>query len=501
MYFIGYDIGSSSIKAALLDADSGKCLAAAISPSREMPMQVLHTGWAEQDPDRWWSEVINATRLLQQQLSFDPKTVKGIGIAYQMHGLVCVDKQQQVLRPAIIWCDSRAVETGRQALHALGEKYCLTNLLNSPGNFTASKLRWVQENEPHVYERIHKIMLPGDYIAMKLTGQIATTVSGLSEGTFWDFTRQSIADELLRYYNIDPALLAAIVPTFGEQGLLTTAAAEILGLYPGTPVTYRAGDQPNNAFSLNVLQPGEAATTAGTSGVVYAVSDQHAHDSQSRVNTFVHVNNMDGGGVRNGVLMCLNGTGIANSWLKSAVGDMSYPEMNELAATAPIGAGGLQVFPFGNGAERILGNMRIGATVSQLDFNLHGKEHLLRAVQEGIVFGLNYGMDIMAEMGPSIHRVRAGQANMFLSPLFREAFANTANVVIELYNTDGAQGAARGAATGAGYYNFKTAFHGMECLAVIEPQQHLQQQYLEAYGHWLYGLKQRLSLGENADNL
>ncbi|MBV7531946.1 xylulokinase [Chitinophaga sp. sic0106] len=499
MYFIGYDIGSSSIKAALLDADSGKCLASAISPSREMPMQVLHAGWAEQDPESWWQEVINATKILQQQVAFEPATVKGIGIAYQMHGLVCVDKNQEVLRPAIIWCDSRAVEIGRQAFNKLGEQYCLSHLLNSPGNFTASKLRWVKENEPHVFERIHKVMLPGDFIGMKLTGKACTTASGLSEGTFWDFTAQGIAADLLNHYDIDASLLSEIVPTFGDQGNLTAAAAATLGLAAGTPVTYRAGDQPNNAFSLNVLQPGEAATTAGTSGVVYAVTDQHAYDQQSRVNTFVHVNN-EGGGVRNGVLMCLNGTGIANSWLKSVVGDLSYPQMNELAATAPIGSAGLQVFPFGNGAERILANMRVGATVNQLDFNLHGREHMLRAVQEGIVFGLNYGMDIMAEMGSSIHRVRAGQANMFLSPLFREAFANTANVVIELYNTDGAQGAARGAAVGAGYFNLQNAFRGMECLAVIEPEAKLQSQYRESYGQWLYALKQRLSLGELADN-
>ncbi|WP_291914564.1 FGGY family carbohydrate kinase [Chitinophaga sp. CB10] len=499
MYFIGYDIGSSSIKAALLDAESGKCLASAISPSREMPMQVLHAGWAEQDPESWWQEVVNATKILQQQAAFEPASVKGIGIAYQMHGLVCVDRNQQVLRPAIIWCDSRAVEIGRQAFGQLGEQYCLTHLLNSPGNFTASKLRWVKENEPHVYERIHKVMLPGDFIGMKLTGNACTTASGLSEGTFWDFTAQGIAVNLLEHYEIDAALLSDVVPTFGHQGSLTPTAAATLGLAAGTPVTYRAGDQPNNAFSLNVLQPGEAATTAGTSGVVYAVTDQHAYDHQSRVNTFVHVNNQPGN-VRNGVLMCLNGTGIANSWLKSVVGELSYPQMNELAATAPIGSAGLQVFPFGNGAERILTNMRVGATVNQLDFNLHSREHMLRAVQEGIVFGLNYGMDIMAEMGSAIQRVRAGQANMFLSPLFREAFANTANVVIELYNTDGAQGAARGAAVGAGHHTLATAFHGMECLAVIEPQAKLQAQYREAYGHWLYALKQRLSLGELADN-
>ncbi|WP_160713766.1 xylulokinase [Chitinophaga solisilvae] len=487
MYFIGYDIGSSSVKAALLDADSGRCLASAASPSREMPIQVPHAGWAEQDPESWWQEVINATALLRQQAAFDPAAVGGIGIAYQMHGLVCVDKAQQVLRPSVIWCDSRAVDTGNKAFAALGEQYCLEHLLNSPGNFTASKLRWIYENEPHIYERIHKIMLPGDFIAMKLTGEACTTISGLSEGTFWDFAAGSVSKKLLDYYQIDEGLLSAVVPAFGVQGRLTAAAAAVLQLKEGTPVTYRAGDQPNNAFSLNVLQPGEAATTAGTSGVVYAVHDQHAADPQSRVNTFVHVSN-DAQQLRNGVLMCLNGTGIANSWLKNILGSTDYVAMNSEAATAPPGADGLLIYPFGNGAERILANKRTGAAARHLDFNRHGRAHLLRAVQEGIVFGLYYGMEIMSAMGLHIHRVRAGNANMFLSPLFREVFANTADAVIELYNTDGAQGAARGAAVGAGYMNTSNVFHGMECLAVIEPQAALQEQYRDAYGRWLAGL-------------
>jgi len=487
MYLLGYDIGSSSVKAALLDADSGKCVATATSPAREMPMQAPQAGWAEQDPERWWQEVQHATRQLQQQYAFDGKAVAGIGIAYQMHGLVCVDKDQQVLRPSIIWCDSRAVGVGNKAFAQLGQEYCLEHLLNSPGNFTASKLRWVQENEPDVYARIHKIMLPGDFIAMRLTGEACTTISGLSEGIFWDFAANDIAQSLLDYYKIDRALLSAIVPTFGRQGRLTEAAAQLLGLAPGIPVTYRAGDQPNNAFSLNVLQPGEAATTAGTSGVVYAVHNQIAFDEQSRVNTFVHVNNTETD-IRNGVLMCLNGTGILNSWLRDVTGALPYNEMNALAAKAPAGAGGLRIYPFGNGAERILENKDTGATIRNLQFNIHGKEHLLRAAQEGIVFALRYGVDIMTQMQMNIQRVRAGHANMFLSPLFRQVFANTLNVVIELYNTDGAQGAARAAGVGAGVFSLSDAFRGMECIATVEPDKE-QTLYQEVYEEWLKGME------------
>lgn len=487
-YTIGYDIGSSSVKAALLDVETGKCLATAVSPSQEMPMYAPVAGWAEQDPEMWWLEVQNATKKLQQQHPFDGGAVAGIGIAYQMHGLVCVDKDQQVLRPSIIWCDSRAVETGNEAFNALGQNWSLQHLLNSPGNFTASKLRWVQQHEPEIYKRIDKIMLPGDFIAMRLTGEAATTVSGLSEGIFWDFSGRQVSPELLQHYNIEDSLLSTVVPTFGIQGKVTEKAAALIGIAAGTPVTYRAGDQPNNAFSLNVLRPGEAATTAGTSGVVYAVHDHIAFDQESRVNTFVHVNDTPEAH-RNGVLMCLNGTGILNSWLRQVTGKLEYNEMNQLAAQAPPGARGLQIYPFGNGAERILANKETGAVFNGLNFNIHGREHLLRAAQEGIVFALKYGIDIMTAMGLQINRVRAGNANMFLSPVFREIFANTANVVIELYNTDGAQGAARAAGIGAGLYNEQEAFRGMESLATIEPDATLQQHYASIYSQWEEGLQ------------
>lgn len=489
MYLIGYDIGSSSIKAALLDAATGKCLAAATGSADELTINVPRSGWAEQDPEMWWQEVVKATHALQKQHPFDPAKINAIGIAYQMHGLVCVDKDQQVLRPSIIWCDSRAVQTGDEAAHALGEDYTLPHLLNSPGNFTASKLRWVQQNEPKLYARIHKIMLPGDFIALRLTGEATTTLSGLSEGIFWDFAEEEISAPLLQHYGIDRSLLSTIVPTFGEQGKVTEQAASLLGLRAGIPVTYRAGDQPNNAFSLNVLQPGEAATTAGTSGVVYAVHDKVAYDAESRVNTFIHVNSTKEA-IRNGVLMCLNGTGILNSWLRSITGGMDYPKMNDLAAKAPIGADGLQIFPFGNGAERILVNRQPGARIEGLEFGVHHTSHLLRAGQEGIVYALTYGVDIMRDMGLQINRVRAGKANMFLSPLFREAFANTAGVTIELYNTDGALGAARAAGVGSGLYpQLQDAFIGMECLATIEPGKNERVAYGEAYTKW----KERLS--------
>ncbi|SRR5579871_179247 len=484
-YLLGYDIGSSSIKAALLQADSGKIIASAFSPSHEMEIISVKPGFAEQHPEKWWSELINATRQLQQQVSYKPNDIMAIGISYQMHGLVCVDRNLKTLRPSIIWCDSRGVEFGEKAFSALGEEFCLQHFLNSPGNFTASKLKWVKENEPEIYEQIFKIMLPGDYIALKLTGQPATTISGLSEGIFWNYQSNSIAKELLDYYQIDEDLLSSVVPTFGEQARINNEASVILGIAKGTPVCYRAGDQPNNAYSLNVLQPGEIAATAGTSGVVYGVTDRVEYDRRSRVNPFVHVNNTDID-KRYGILLCVNGTGILNSWLrKNVFVGLSYDQINNLAAKSKMGAEGLQFFPFGNGAERILENKNPGANLKGLQFNTHDRTHVARAAQEGIVFALNYGMEIMKEMKMELKTIRAGYANMFLSEVFAQTFSNVSNCSIELYSTDGAVGAARAAGVGSGYYkNFAESFRGMEMVKKIEPETKSLQQTGDIYQGW-----------------
>lgn len=482
---MGYDVGSSSIKATLMDIGTGRVLGSATSPKQEMEILAPQAGWAEQHPGVWWQHVVAVTQEIKQATAFDAGDVKAIGISYQMHGLVAVDAQGEVLRPSIIWCDSRAVEIGRQAATGIGEQICLQNLLNLPGNFTASKLKWVQDNEPDVYQRIAKIMLPGDYIAFKMTDQIKTTPSGLSEGILWDYQKQGVADLVLDHYGLDASFIPDIVPTFSTQGELTRAAAAELGLTAGIPIAYRGGDQPNNALSLNVLEPGEVAATAGTSGVVYGVSDREDYDAKSRVNTFVHVNHTPAA-PRYGVLLCLNGTGILNSWIKHHMsGGLDYPEMNERAATVPVGSEGVVMLPYGNGAERTLENRNLGALVAGIGFNTHSQAHLLRAAQEGIVFALHYGLGIMQQAGVEVKTVRAGHANMFLSPLFGEAFATVTGATVELYNTDGSQGAARGAGLGAGLYADATqAFVGLDCQKTIEPNAAQADAYEEAYGRW-----------------
>ena len=491
---LGYDVGSSSIKATLMDAQTGKVLASATSPDKELEIIAKELGWAEQHPQTWWEYVKTATSKIKAHAEFAPGDVGAIGISYQMHGLVVVDQNKEVLRPSIIWCDSRAVQIGEKAAGDIGAEKCLKRLFNLPGNFTASKLRWVKEKEPGVFAKIHKIMLPGDYIAMKMTGEIKTTPSGLSEGIMWDFESDELAQFVLENYGVSAELIAERIPTFSVQGELTAGAADELGLAAGTKVSYRAGDQPNNALSLNVLEPGEIAVTAGTSGVVYGVGDKKNYDPKSRVNVFVHVNHSKDD-PRYGVLLCLNGTGILNSWLKhNFVPDgLDYPQMNELAAEAAVGSDGLVILPYGNGAERTLENRNIGASVHGWNFNVHKRNHFLRAAQEGIVFALNYGLGIMRDMGIELKTVKAGNANMFLSPLFAEAFATVTGASVELYNTDGSQGAARGAGIGAGIYKDPAdAFAGLKPVKTIEPNEQSTAVYEKAYNSWEDVLKHQL---------
>ncbi len=485
MYILGFDVGSSSVKASLLEAESGKCLGTSFQPKQEMEIIAHKAGWAEQNPEMWWKYLKLALSDVLNQSGISKEGINSIGISYQMHGLVLVDDKMNVLRPSIIWCDSRAVEIGNKAMENIGVNRCMENLLNSPGNFTASKLKWVRDNEPDLYKKIFKIMLPGDYIAMKMTGEIKTTASGLSEGILWDFKKNQLSELILNEYDIDAKLIPDVVPSFSIQGELTANAAGELGLMAGTPVAYRAGDQPNNALSLNVLNPGEIAATAGTSGVIYGVSDQVKYDLQSRVNTFIHVNHSENT-PRLGVLLCASGTGILNSWLKKNTADsLSYDDMNKIASEIPVGSDGLRVFPFGNGAERMFGNRNIGGNISNLNFIIHNKAHLLRAAQEGIVFSLQYGIEIMKNIGIGPKIIRAGNANMFLSPIFRETLANVSGAVIELYDTDGAKGAALGSGIGAGIYkSFEEAFSNLKKLKVVEPDNLNAGQYIQAYNNW-----------------
>ncbi len=482
MLLLGIDVGTSSIKVSVVDAVTQRCIASTQYPETEAGITSLQTGWAEQSPEMWWQHTLQAIKKLNTTNTFDPKQIAAIGIAYQMHGLVLIDKQQQVLRDSIIWCDSRAVETGENALINIGEEICSSCLLNSPGNFTASKLSWVKNNEPEIYKLVYKMMLPGDFIAMKLTGEITTTSSALSEGIFWDFKEDKISEDILQHYDIDKSIIPKIYPLFSEHGRLLPEMSTLLSLTENIPVTYKAGDQLNNALSLNVLQPGEVAATAGTSGVIYAVTDKLIADKFSRVNAFVHVNHTNDK-KRIGVLLCINGTGIMNSWIKKICGDLTYDNINAKASKIEPGSAGLSILPFGNGAERMLRNKMIGAHINNIDLNKHSKAHIFRAVQEGIAFAFRYGLDIMKENGLHPTIIRAGKANLFLSEVFVQSFVNATGVPVELYTNDGSIGAALGAGIGAGVYrSLDEAFSNFKPLQKVEPTN--IKLYEELYKEW-----------------
>lgn len=493
-YFLGIDLGSSSVKVVLMDGETGSTAASAFAPQSEAPISAPQDGWAEQKPNDWWVYLKTALHSALHTAGIPPEAIKAIGITYQMHGLVLVDKHLQTLRPSIIWCDSRAVPYGERAFETLGHNYCLQHLLNTPGNFTAAKLAWVRENEPGIFDRVHKFMLPGDYIAMRMTGEVRTTVPGLSEGMFWDFRENRVSEPLLHCLGIPEEMIPEQVPTFGKQGFLTASAAAELGLPAGIPICYRAGDQPNNALSLNVLNPGEVASTAGTSGVVYGISDQVSTDPKSRINIFAHVNHL-AAVPRLGVMHCTNGVGIQNAWMKRMMASgKSYEEFNDMAAQAPAGSDGVSVLPFGNGAERILENRQIGSSIHGINFNIHDASTLARAAQEGVAFSFKYGMDIMQQTGMSTRIIRAGHANLFLSPVFRTTLATVADAVIELYDTNGAQGAAIGAALGYGHYPTpKEAFQSLRQIAVVEPDSAIRAACIDAYARWKELLRHRLA--------
>ncbi|MFT3705855.1 MAG: FGGY family carbohydrate kinase [Agriterribacter sp.] len=484
MLLLGIDVGTSSVKVSIVDAATSKMIASTQFPDTEAAIISKQPGWAEQEPESWWNFTTQAIQALNNSGKYNPMDIAAIGIAYQMHGLVVLDKNKNVLRPSIIWCDSRSVEIGNDAFAAIGNQYCLDHLLNSPGNFTASKLSWVKRNEPAVFEKIDKVMLPGDYITCKLTDRISTSPSALSEGIFWDFKSNGLSQKVMEYYGFDNQIIPDIQPAFSVHGEITKAVAEKLKLKAGIPVSYKAGDQPNNALSLNVMRPGEVAATAGTSGVIYAVNNQLTYDPLSRVNSFAHVN-YENSQKNIGVLLCINGTGIMNRWIKETAGNnLGYYEMNEKAKTIALGSEGLLILPFGNGAERMLENKMPGAQIGNLQFTTHQPAHLFRAVQEGIACAFRYGLDILRENGLNPSIIRAGKANMFLSDLFTDLFVNFTGVPVELYENDGSVGAAIGAGIGAGIYaSAQDAFRSYKPVALAQPSNNTSK-YEEIYGRW-----------------
>jgi xylulokinase len=493
MLLLGIDIGTSSIKVSVVDSHTQQSLASTQYPETENEIISSAAGWAEQDANHWWHCTQQAILHLHALKLYNPQHITCIGISYQMHGLVIIDENQQPLRNSIIWCDGRAIELGNQAFEQLSPEYCATHLLNSPGNFTASKLAWVKKNEPYIYEKIYKALLPGDFIAMKFTGEISTTISALTEGVFWDFKNQSLASELFDYYGIDKDLIPTVTNSFTNHGNILPSIAQALNLNNRVCVSYKAGDQPNNAFALSVLNPGEIAANAGTSGVLYSVHQQPSFDKQQRINTFAHVNHTTSQ-PSYGTLLCINGTGILNRWMKNIIhsSGSSYQSLNEQAQAIAPGSDHLVILPFGNGPERILGNRTLDSSIHHINFNIHTPAHLYRAAQEGICFSFKYGLDILQQNGIGTTKVKAGFTNLFLSNVFTDCFVNALRLPLELYDTNGSIGAALGAGIGSKIYASEgEAFTHQKPVATIYPTS--TETYHSPYQQWLYQLENQLN--------
>ncbi len=491
MLLLGIDLGTSFIKVSVIDSISQSCIASVQYPEKEVSIVSIQSGWAEQSPDQWWFDIKQAIINLNKTRKYNPNDIKAIGISYQMHGLVLIDKKGNVLRDSIIWCDSRAVSYGAKAEEKIGKEKCYTHLLNAPGNFTASKLAWVKENEPSIYDDIYKVLLPGDFISYRMTNELSTTPSALSEGVFWDFKKNNISIDILNYFDFDKSIFPEIKDVFSNHGQLSNDVALELNLNPQIPITYKAGDQPNNAFSLNVIEHGEFAATAGTSGVIYGIINTLNGEINAKINRFAHVNH-DKDSVRIGTLLCVNGAGIMNKYIKQKFGsDLSYHTFDDLAATVTPGSNGLHILPFGNGAERIFDNRTIGAHIENLDLNKHESPHFFRAVQEGVAFSFKYGFEHMCSSNFFPIKIKAAKSNMFKSPVFKEAFVNLIGVSLEIYDTDGSIGAAKGSGVIIGAYSSP-----LDACTIQKPIEKIfptkETLYNELYNDWLISLKKHI---------
>lgn len=436
MAFLGIDVGTSSVKVSIVGED-GVILASATAPaSSERAINSPNPNWAEQNPEDWWEDAQQAILNLPLEARLQ---VEAIGIAYQMHGLVLVDSQFQPVRPSIIWCDGRNIQESQILAESLGLDALENRLLNKPGTLTLAKLAWVAEHEPETLAKAHTFGLPGDFIAYKLTGEWSTTKSGYSEMVGWDFGASIPFEEGFRKAGWKLPLPEAR-PNLEEGAPIQKVIAEKLGLPPSARVTYRAGDQPNNAFGLGVLQQGETAISAGTSGVLYGIGDS-SPGLHEGINRFLHVNSQIG------VLMCLNGVGSALAFARRTwFQNQSYEALSELASQAnPENCP--YFFPFGNGAERILSE-RAFSGFTELDFNRHNLPELARSVFEGIAFAYRLGSEKMEKAGCLSKVVNGTESGLLKSSFFAQLLANELQVELILSEGDGSTAAARGAALG-----------------------------------------------------
>lgn len=454
-YLLGIDLGTSGTKTVLF-TQSGQSIASALE---EYPLSQPQNGWAEQNPESWWLAVQHTVRQVLAQSGVAPGQVAGIGISGQMHGLVMLDKNGEVLRPAILWCDGRTGSECREITERVGRKRLISINANPalPG-FTAGKILWVRRHEPQLYARCRQFLLPKDYIRYKLTDVWATEASDASGTNLLDIGRRTWSDEILAALEIDPALLPPVYESCQVTGRVSPEAAALTGLAAGTPVVGGAGDNAAAAVGTGVVCQGKAFTTLGTSGVVFAHSDQLTIDPGGRVHTFCSA--VPGAYA---VMSCTLAAGLSLKWFRDTfcaeeqreadtLGRDVYQLLDERAAMVPIGADRLLYLPYLMGERSPILDEDSRGVFFGLSA-IHTKYHLLRAVLEGVVYSQRACLDVLRGMGVAPAEMLACGGGG-TSPLWRQMLADNYRCPVRtVASKEGpALGAALLAAVGSGLY-------------------------------------------------
>jgi xylulokinase len=467
MNLLGIDVGTGGTRAVLIN-ESGQIIAS--STIEHAPFASPETGWAEQDPRDWWRASSAAVREVLGGNNVRPEEIAAVGLSGQMHGAVLLDERDQVLRPAIIWCDQRSEAQCSALTQAIGAKR-LIELTCNPAltGFTLPKIMWVREFEPDLWQLVRSVLLPKDYVRLKLTGDKATDVADASGTLLLDVAGRKWSQEMLAASEIKESLLPRVYESQEVTGSISTTAAAETGLLKGTPVVAGAGDQAAGAIGMGIVTPGSVSATIGTSGVVFAATNTPSLDPQGRVHTFCHAIPE-----RWHVMGVTQGAGLSLRWFRDQFGVVSnegdpYGSLTKEAARVPSGANKLLWAPYlmGERTPHLDPNARaalVGLTAS------HKRAHIVRAILEGVAFSLRDTFEIFKEMRVPVETVRLGGGGA-RSPLWRQIQADIYGRVVEIVEAE--EGAAYGVALLAGVAAGLWSSVDHACDAVVRTREHI----------------------------
>ncbi|MFL6335582.1 MAG: xylulokinase [Pyrinomonadaceae bacterium] len=445
MKLLGIDVGTGGSRALVVD-ESGRVVASATVEHE--PFASPRTGWAEQDARDWWRASEAAVREVLQADGVSAEEIACVGLTGQMHGAVLLDERDEPLRPSIIWCDVRTHEQCRALTEQVGAER-LIQLVSNPAleGFTLPKMLWVREREPEVWGRVRSVLLPKDYVRLRLTGEKATDVADASGTLLFDVTHRKWSDEMLELAGLDRSLLPRAFESSEITGRVSAEGAKATGLLEGTPVVAGAGDQAAGAVGMGIVRPGAVSATIGTSGVVFAATDRPALDPKGRVHTFCHAVPE-----RWHVLGVSQGAGLSLRWFRDQFGAGAddgrdpYERLGEEADTVPPGADGVLWAPYLMGERTPHLDPHARAALVGLNAS-HRRAHVVRAILEGVAFSLRDTFTIFEEMGVPVESIRLGGGGA-RSRVWRQIQADVYGREVELVEAD--EGAAYGAALLAG---------------------------------------------------